>query len=124
MDFRNLTLLTLGGFDSLTLQLEDRFLSLDVLFLKSLFSLAGKMILFDFLLRRQLRYFLDSLGVQDVVWIEQFESRLFEIVDCAVIEPVAVQVGTDHFQNFVFELVPFVVQFNEFELLSNGLQCL
>ncbi len=119
-DFGDFTSLFFDRFDALTFQGQDRFFRFDVLLLERLFFVARELVFFDLFVRGQFGDLLDALGVQNIGRAEHAQRRLFEVVDRRVVQSVTVQVGADHFQDFVLELVALVVQVDEIELLTDG----
>ena len=91
----DLALLAGFGFLQLALQFENRLAGLDVLLLDDLFLVALDLVGKLRLLGGEFGDLLDALGVEDVVGIEHFDRRLFEIIDGRVVEHVAVEVGAD-----------------------------
>ncbi len=118
----DLASLFLDRFDALAFQGENRFFRFDVLLFQRLFFVARELVFFDLFVGSQFRDLLDALRVQNVGGAEHTERRLLEVVDRRIVQPVTVQVGTDHLQDFVLELVSLIVQVDKIELLSNSLQ--
>ena len=71
---------------------------------------------------RQIGDLLDPLCVENVRGTQFFQRCLFQVINGTVVQHVAVQVGPDDLQNLFFELIPFVIQFNEVEMFTNGFQ--
>ena len=118
----DLALLAGLGFLELALQFEDRLAGLDVLLLDDLLLVALDLVGKLRLLGGEFGDLLDALGVEDVVGIEHFDRRLFEIVDGGVFEHVAVEVGADHLEDRLAELVAVLVKLGEQEALADGLE--
>jgi hypothetical protein len=121
-DLGDFAFLLLHRLHALSFKFQDGLLGLDVLLLNGLFLLASEEVFLDLLVGSQLGDLLDAFGVQDVARAEQFERRLFQVVDRAVVQLIAVQIDADHFHDAGLELLPLVVQVDEVESLSDRLQ--
>ncbi len=115
-NFGRSPVLTLHGFDALTLEFHDGFLRFDVLFLERFLAFAGEMVLFDLLVGCELSNLLDTFCIQNVVGIQQLQSSLFQVVNRTVVQLVSIQVGADDFQNLCFKLLAFVIEFDKVEI--------
>ncbi len=115
-------LLFFDRFDALFFQFQNRFLSFHVLLLQRLFLFAGEKVFFDFFSRSQFSDLFDALGIKNIRRAKTIQRSLFQIVNGTVVQHIAVQICSDHFQDLFLELVSFCVQLNKFEVLANGLQ--
>ena len=107
----------------MTLEFVQRLVTLDVLLLDDLGLFDFEVVPLDVFLGRQLGDLLDPLGVQDVGRVEALQGGLLEVVDVAVVEPVAVEFGADCPEDLIAEIVAIGVEIHEFELLADGLEC-
>ncbi|MNJ54017.1 hypothetical protein D3C77_494400 [compost metagenome] len=102
----------------LALQRQGRFTGLDVFLLDRKLFIAFEFIGDDVLSRGQFSDLADTLGVENVARIERALRRLLQVVDCNVLENVAVQVVTDHFEDTITEILAFLEQLDKIKLLA------
>lgn len=121
-DAGNFTPLFLLIFGQLLFELQDGFLRFHILLLDRFLLVALDLVGLNLLFGRQGDDLLDALGVEDIILVQGRKRRLFEVVDGAVVEHVAVEVGADYLQDFGLEAVAGVVELDEIEVLAHGLE--
>ena len=109
-------------FDPLTLQCQDCLFSFDVLLLEGFFLIAGELVLLDLFHCRQLGDLFDPFGIKDVRWAEHLEWCLLEIIDCRVIETVAIEIGANDLQDLFLEFVSLIIEIDEIKLFTDRLE--
>ncbi len=118
----DLALLADLGLGLAALEFEHGLAGLDVLALDLLLLGAAVLVRGDRFDRGELGDLADALRVEDVLGVELVHRGLLEVVDRGVFEGVAVEVGADHVEDAVAELVAVGVQVGEVELLADGLE--
>lgn len=103
-------------------ELQDRLAGVDVLPGDLLLLGALELIGPHMLDRRQLGDLPDALRVQDVGRVELGERGLLQEVDRAVLQVVPVEVGADHLDDLVAEVLAVGVEVDEVRLLADGLE--
>ena len=82
------------------------------------------MVLLHFLSGGQLRDFLDTFRIENVVRVEQLETRLFQVVDGRIIQAIAVKIRSNDLQDFTLELFSLVIQLHKLKLLTDRFESL
>ncbi len=103
-------------------EFENGLARVDVLARDLLLLGAPELVGEDVLRGRQLGDLADALRVEDVVGVQGAEGGLLQVVDGRVLQAVAVEVGADHRDDAVAELLALGVEVGEVELLADGLQ--
>ena len=118
----DLALLLGLGIGLLAIELEDCLDGFDVLLFDLLLFGVLEFVGLDVLDGGELGDLADALGVEDVELVERAHRGLLEVVEGAVLERVAVQVGADDRQDAVAEFFALGVEIDEIQLLAGGLQ--